>query len=74
MDAAEIARRFRYHAPNDATRLLHEEVRHQVIKFAERLDELLPGESREKSLAFTALEESQFWAHAYLARNVGRDE
>lgn len=70
MDQAERDRRFKYHAPTEATRDLHDQVRTEVLSFAERLDLLLPGESREKSLFWTALEESQFWAHAHLARNL----
>lgn len=70
MTAEELERRFKYHAPNDATRDLHQDVRVTVIGFARFLDQTLPGDSREKSLAFTALEESQFWAHAHLARNL----
>ncbi len=69
MTTDEFNRRFLYHAPNDDTRALHQAVRDQVMEFAMFLDDL-PGDSREKALAFTALEESQFWAHAHLARNL----
>ena len=37
---------------------------------AERLNALPGGETREKSLAFTALEEMSFWVHAHIARNL----
>lgn len=70
MDRVERERRFKYHAPTLSTQGLHNSIRDEVLSFAERLDLLLPGESREKSLFFTALEESQFWAHAHLARNL----
>lgn len=70
MTPEEIERRFKYHAPSDATRDLHQTIRERVIEFARFLDDALPGESREKSLAFTELETSQFWAHAHLARNL----
>ncbi len=70
MTPEELARRFKYHPPTDATREVHEVIRQRVIEFAAFLDETLPGESREKALAFTELEQSQFWAHAHLARNV----
>jgi hypothetical protein len=70
MTAEELERRFKYHPPNDETRAIHNEVRDLVMNFAAELDELLPGESREKSLFFTSLEESQFWAHAHIARNL----
>ena len=70
MDIVEINRRFKYHPPSDATRDLHQALREHAIAHAHFLDEMLPGDSREKSLAFTAFEESQFWAHAHLARNL----
>ncbi len=73
MDEAEIRRRFEYHAPNAETRDLHDMLRVIEIERAKMLNDLLPGESREKSLMFTALEEAQFWAHAHVARNVGRE-
>ena len=68
-DADEMKRRFMYHAPNDVTKELHQDVRVRVLEFADFLNAALP-DSREKSAAFTALEESQFWAHAALARNL----
>ncbi len=73
MDQAEIERRFVYIPPNEQTREIHNAVRGHVLTFAEELNTLLPGESREKSLFFTALEEASFWAHAHIARNVGRE-
>jgi hypothetical protein len=69
IDEAEIEKRFTHHVPGEARRPIHEEARAAFKAFAEDLAELLP-ESREKSLAFTALEESSFWAHAAVARNV----
>ena len=73
IDRAELERRFKYHAPNEATIELHNALREWAIDTAALLADL-PGESREKSLAFTAFEESQFWAHAHIARNIGRDQ
>lgn len=69
MDEAELNRRFLYHAPNDLTKDIHQLVRLRVLEFAEFLADTLP-DGREKSLAFTALEESQFWAHAAIAREL----
>lgn len=71
MTDKEIVRRFKYRAPDDTTREIHNEVRRNAIEFAVWLDTVLPGESREKSLAFTSFEEATFWAHAHIARNVG---
>ncbi len=69
MDQAELDRRFKYHSPSEFTQEVHEFVRNHYIEFAEVLAESLP-ESREKALAFTALEESHFWAHAAIAREA----
>lgn len=74
MTPEEIARRFVYHAPDDTTRDIHEDLRAEALSFASTVLNELPGESREKSLAMTAFEEAMFWAHAHVARNVGRDE
>jgi len=70
----ELKRRFKYRAPDAATRDLHESVRANTIDFATYLERTLPGDSREKSLAFTAFEEAMFWAHAHIARNVSPPE
>lgn len=70
MIQAEIERRFVYHAPNDQTRDIHNQIREEVLAFAERMNNLLGGESREVSLFFTELEVASFWAHAHIARNL----
>lgn len=69
IDKAEIERRFLYHAPNENTRKLHDDVREVTLDYALFLLDALP-ESREKSLAFTALEEASYHAHAAIARNL----
>jgi hypothetical protein len=68
VDQAEIDRRFDYHAPDAGKKVLHETARSQAKATAEEWAEMLP-ESREKSLALTALEEALFWANAAIARN-----
>lgn len=70
IDDAEIRRRFLYHAPNAETRQVHDDIRALTLNYAQALVDLIPGESREKSLMITALEESSFWAHAHVARNL----
>jgi hypothetical protein len=70
IDAAEIDRRFTYHRPEGQKVTDHDDVRREFKVFADGLAALLP-ESREKSLAFTALEEASFWAHAAIARPRG---
>ena len=67
IDAAEIERRFTHHTPDEERAKSHNHVRADFKEFATQLAEDLP-ESREKSLAFTALEEASFWAHAAVAR------
>ena len=56
MDKTEIERRFVYHPPNDQTRAFHDAIRADMLAFAKKMNILLPDESREKSLFFTALE------------------
>ena len=66
----EIERRYTYHPPDDlAVRELHDEFRRHERWYANAINSL-PEDSREKSLAFTALEEMSFWVHAHIARNL----
>jgi hypothetical protein len=67
MDEAEIRRRFQHHRPIGAVATAHNEVREDFATFASQVLNGLP-EGREKALAFTALEEASFWAHAAIAR------
>lgn len=67
IDAAEIERRFTHHTPAAAQAFTHGAIRERFKTLATELAEVLP-ESREKSLAFTELESSSFWAHAAVAR------
>jgi hypothetical protein len=69
IDAAEIDKRFDHQAPGAKKTPIHVEVRAAYKELAGELAESLP-ESREKSLAITALEESGFWAQAAIARNI----
>ena len=68
IDAAEIEKRFTHHRPDADAAEKHEWARAAFKAFATELAASLP-ESREKSLAFTALEEASFWAHAAVARD-----
>lgn len=69
IDVAELERRLRYVAPDARRVWMHEQVRSELVTAGSFLAELLP-DSREKSLAITALEEVGFWANAAIARNV----
>jgi hypothetical protein len=64
---ADIERRFTYHRPEGRKVQDHDDVRREFKAFASDVLSALPG-GREKSLAFTALEEASFWAHAAVAR------
>jgi hypothetical protein len=68
IDKAEIDHRFDYVAPNNQTVPVHLHTRAEYKRLAETLARTIP-ESREKSLAITALEESLMWANAAIARN-----
>lgn len=61
----KIKNMFGYHKPSDYTRLQHENYRGVFIALARDIDAL--PDSREKSLALTALQESSMWAHAAIA-------
>jgi hypothetical protein len=67
MDQAEIDKRFDHHPPTDEKVVVHRVVRASYKELAESIASL--PESREKSLALTALEESLMWANACIARN-----
>jgi hypothetical protein len=68
MQAEEIENRFAYHAPTPTKVQAHEAVRAECKELAYALNALLP-EGRDKSLAFTKLEEVMYAANAALARN-----
>lgn len=69
MTDEEIETRFSYHAPKSSQPAMYEVIRTEAKVFAKVLDALCP-ESREKSLAFTALEEAVMWANASIARRT----
>ena len=68
MEQQEIEKRFTHHPPKGDQESRYIEIRIAVKNLALLLNEACP-ESREKSLAFTHLEEAQFWANASIARN-----
>lgn len=67
LTAADIERRFTYHRPKGAKVGIHNDVRVMFKEWAADLNWMLPA-GREAALAFTALEEASFWAHAAIAR------
>jgi len=64
----EIDNRFTYHVPTDTQTVHYTLIREFAKEFANRINSLCP-DSREKSLAFTKLDELVMWANASIARN-----
>lgn len=64
----DFQRRFDFHQATQVSQVRHASVRDTFKETAFELARLPDG--REKSLAFTALEEASFWAHAAIAREV----
>ena len=66
----ELTNRFTYHAPTEGQPALYQAIRNQAHDLGQFIDQNAP-DSREKSLAFTALEECVMWANASIARSNG---
>ena len=66
--ADEIAHRFTYHPPKDGQTAKYEALRNEAKILAIMIEDLCPN-SREKSVAFTNLEQAVMWANAAIARN-----
>ena len=64
----DLNNRFVYHAPKGNQQQKYENIRKNALAFAELIDIMCP-DSREKSLAITALEECMMWANSSIARN-----
>lgn len=67
MDTKELATRFTYHPPTGTQAPRYERVRTSAHSLALFIVENSP-ESREQSLALTALDEVVFWTNAAIAR------
>lgn len=59
---------YTYHAPNDEQAVKYAVIRKDAKELAYTINKLCP-ESRERSIAFTKLEEAAMWANASIARN-----
>lgn len=64
---SEMETRFTYHKPKEGQAEKYVRIRNQARVLADLLQEACP-ESREKSLAFTKIEEAVMWANAAIAR------
>lgn len=62
----EVEQRFTFHPATDVTGPLHDAVRLHHRALAQFIEGSLPA-SRERSLALTALQESQMWCNAAVA-------
>jgi hypothetical protein len=62
----EMRNRFGFHPANEITAPKHDSVRQEVLYTACLFADTLP-DSREKSLALTALQEAAMWANAAIA-------
>jgi hypothetical protein len=67
MNKSEIERRLAYHPIQGNQKFLYESNRALFIRMAEYVSAL--GDSRETSLALTALQESLMWVNAHIACN-----
>lgn len=69
----QIEDRFGFHKATiegaEATKPKHEHLRIDFKSFANMLNDILP-DSREKSLAMTALEEASMWSHKAIAQDA----
>lgn len=63
-----IEKNFTYHAPTEEQAVKYVNIRNTAKQFALLIEACCP-DSREKSLAFTKLEEAVMWANAAIARN-----
>lgn len=63
----ELSVRFSYHAPKEDQPARYTSIRNAAKGLAELIVDTTP-ESREQSLAITALEEAVMWANAAIAR------
>ena len=68
MNLEMIENNFTYHAPKLGQPESYQYLRDKAKEFALLINAQVP-EGREKSLAFTKLEEAVFWANAGIARS-----
>lgn len=64
----DIEKNFTYHVPKGSQPERYVAIRSKAKELAELIEDSCP-DSREKSLAFTKLEECVMWANASIARN-----
>jgi hypothetical protein len=65
----ELIDRFLYHKPDDTMTKQIEQIRQQTLSLAKLLAELCP-DGRERSIAFTKMEECSMWAVKSIVRKA----
>lgn len=65
----DLENRFGFHKATEETAPMHQWTRELFLEVATALNAKLP-EGREKSLAFTALQEAAMWSNAAIACNM----
>ena len=65
---SNLKNKFTYHAPKQGQPERYETIRNTAYTLASLIEEVCP-DSRERSLAFTKVEEAVMWANAAIARN-----
>lgn len=73
MDYKELQTRFTYHSSKGNQSERYQQIRDKAHEMATLIVRLTP-ESREQSLALTALEEAVFWANASIARRENHND
>lgn len=63
-----IENNYTYHAPKEGQPKKYEAIREKAKELALLIEDVCPT-SREKSLAFTNIEQAVMWANAAIARN-----
>jgi len=63
-----IENNYTYHAPKEGQLKKYEAIREKAKELALLIEDVCPT-SREKSLAFTNIEQAVMWANASIARN-----
>lgn len=67
LEKKDIENNFKQHEITESINNKMIKIRELALNFAKEISELCP-DSREKSLAFTKLEEVMFWANAAISR------
>ena len=68
-----IERNFKYYKPDAMQISIYQDIRNKAKDLALFIDMNCP-DGRERSLAFTKVEEAVMWANASIARSGGGDE